>query len=166
MTIDYTQPPQPPPSQPGPARRNWWSRNWGWVVALGCLTPILLIGSCVAGLAWVVMSSIRATDIYEDSVARAKSDPRVIEALGSPVVARWWITGNLNVEGSRGEADFNVPLQGSRNNGTLEVEGSRDGGDWTFSVMQVRVDDGPTIDLMPENDPSIGESPGTETPDD
>lgn len=164
MTIDYTQPPPIPQSEP--PRRSWWSRNWGWVVALGCLTPILLVGGCFAGLAWIVVSSIRSTDVYEDAVARAKNDPRVIEALGAPVEARWWITGNLNVEGSRGEADFNVPLQGSRNKGTLEVEGGRDGGDWTFSVLQVRVDDGPTIDLMPETAPSPEESPGIERPDD
>jgi hypothetical protein len=152
MTIDYTQPPQP--GQPAP--RGWWSRNWKWVVPVGCLTPILLVGGCVASIAWFVMSSIKGTDLYTDAVQRAQNDPRVIEALGEPVETGWWVTGNVNIDSNSGTADFAAPLMGTRKHGTLYVKGTREGGEWTYSVMNVAVDDGPIIDLM---------SPSPEEPD-
>ncbi|HEU4522808.1 MAG TPA: cytochrome c oxidase assembly factor Coa1 family protein [Thermoanaerobaculia bacterium] len=164
MTIDYTQP--PPPGPPPPQQRSWWSRYWMWVVALGCLLPILVIGGCVAGIAYFAMSTIRATDVYTDAVERAKSDPRVVEALGAPVETRWWVTGEFNVDGEEDSADFDVPLQGSQNKGTLEVEGTRDRGDWSYSVMRVHVEGGRVIDLIPADAPSTEESPDTTPPGD
>ena len=162
MTIDYTQPPNPLGPRP---ERSWWSRNWKWVVPLGCLTPIVLIGGCFAGIVFFAFSAIRATDLYSDSVRRAQNDPRVIEALGPPVEPGWWVAGTVNVDNDSGEADFSVPLLGTRARGTLDVEGSRDRGEWRYSVMQVRVDDGPVIDLIPPLDPSTPGSAGTDPPD-
>lgn len=145
MTIDYTQP--PPSPEPRPAG-SWWSRNWKWVVPLGCLTPLLLIGSCVAGIVFFVFTAIKGSDAYTDAVQRAQTDPRVVTALGGPVEAGWWVTGNIDVDGSGGTADFDVPLQGTAKKGTLEIEAERDSGGWNYSVMRVHVDDGTTIDLI------------------
>ncbi|HUP49551.1 MAG TPA: cytochrome c oxidase assembly factor Coa1 family protein [Thermoanaerobaculia bacterium] len=161
MTIDYTRSPQPGPRV---TRGGWWSRNWKWVVPVGCLTPIILIGGCVAAIAFVAISAIRATDLYTDSVRRAQADPRVIEQLGAPVEAGWWVMGSVKIENDRGSAQFTVPLHGTRKKGSLDVEGSRDGGEWTYSVIRVRVEDGPVIDLIPSLDPSIGEPADTTAP--
>jgi hypothetical protein len=165
MTIDYTQP-RVPPQQPAPPQpqRGWFARNWGWVVALGCVLPILLVGGCTAALVFGVFSAIRASDVYEQTVERAVNDPRVIEQLGAPVKPGWWVTGNINVNNDRGNADLIVPLNGTTRRGTLEVEASRDGGDWVYSVVRVRVKDGPVIDLAPQPSPSSGESTSTDPP--
>ena len=155
MTIDYTQ----PSGEPRP--RSWWSRNWKWVVPVGCLTPLLLVGGCVAGIVFFVFSAIKGTDLYEDAVVRAQNDPRVVEALGGPVEAGWWVTGSVNVEGHRGTADFSVPLLGTRKRGTLDVAGTRDGGEWNYSTLRVRVEDGPVIELIPAPAPLNEESVDT-----
>ena len=162
MTVDYTRPPQM--REPAPPR-SWWSRNWKWVVPLGCLTPVLLIGGCVAGIVFFVFSSIKATDLYEDAVQRAQTDPRVVEALGGPVKVGWWLTGSVNIEGNQGTADFTVPLQGTQKRGSLDVQGNKRAGEWTYSLLRVRVDGGPTIDLIPPEDPSLEGSADTDPAD-
>lgn len=162
MTIDSTRvdqsgrPQQPPPG-------TWWSRNGKWVILAGCLAPLLLAGSCVATIAYFVFGAIRDSDLYTESLRRAQSHPAVIEHLGAPVEAGWWVSGNVSIDGSRGTAEFTVPLKGSRNSGSLDVTADRDGDAWNYSVMRVRVADGPVIDLVPSSPP---ESPGTDAPDD
>ncbi|HEX6179339.1 MAG TPA: cytochrome c oxidase assembly factor Coa1 family protein [Thermoanaerobaculia bacterium] len=155
MTIDYTQPRVPgQPIGSQPPERGWWGRNWKWVVIFGCLTPILLMAGCAAALVFAVFSSIRATDVYEDAVLRAQNDPRVVEALGSPVKVGWWMTGNVSINNERGTADFVLPLNGSRNRGTLRVEASRDGGPWNYSILRVNVRGSDEfIDLLPPLSP-------------
>lgn len=167
MTIDYTQPrppqrPQSPDHPPG----GWFARNWKWVVIFGCLTPILLAGGCVAAVVFIAFGAIRATDVYDNAILRAQNDPRVIEHLGAPVKAGWWVTGNVSINNDQGTADFVLPLNGSKKRGKLEVEASRDGGPWNYSVLRVRVDDGPVIDLAPPLHPSPSESPSTAPPGD
>ena len=163
MTIDYTRPPQSTP-EAGQPRRSWWSRNWKWVVPVGCLTPLLLIGGCVAAIVMLVFGMIRSSDPYTDAVARAKSDPRVIQHLGEPIETGWWITGNVKIENDSGTADFALPLRGSRKNGILRVEASKDRGEWVYSLLTVSVDDGPVIDLTPPVDPSLQEPDDTTAP--
>ena len=162
MTVDYTQMDHRGQQQPSPG--TWWSRNGKWVLLAGCLAPLLLAGTCVASIAWFVFGAIRESTLYTESLRRAQSDPAVIEALGAPVEAGWWVSGNVNLEEERGSADFRVPLKGSRKTGTLEVTASREGSSWNYSVMRVHVDDGPIIDLIPSPDPSPTESDGTDSP--
>lgn len=164
MTIDYTQmdhrgqQPQPPPG-------TWWSRNAKWVILAGCLAPLLLAGSCVASIVWYVFNTIRESDLYADALRRAQSHPAVVEHLGAPVEPGWWVAGNVSLDGPRGSADFTVPLTGSRKRGSLHVTASRDGDAWNYSVMRVRVDDGPVIELIPPLDSSPPESADTDSPD-
>lgn len=168
MTIDYTQPRVPgQPIGSQPPQRGWWSRNLKWVVIFGCLTPILLMAGCTVAIFFAVSSTIRATDVYKDALARAQNDPRVVQALGSPVKAGWWLTGNVSVDNDRGTADLVLPLNGSRNRGTLRLEASRDGEAWTYSILRVNVGGSDeVIDLLQPPDPSPAGSTSTTTPGD
>ena len=166
MTIDYTQPRIPPSPSEQRSQKSWFRRNWGWVVALGCLSPLLLAGGCVAALVFTVFSAIRATDVYEDAIVRAQNDPRVIAELGRPVKVGWWMTGNVSLDGDRGTADFSLPLNGSRNRAMLQVEARRDGGGWDYSVLRVQVRNGGVIDLAPPLSSSPAGSTNTTPPDD
>ena len=162
MTIDYTKINAPrPPAPPG----NWWSRNWKWVVPVGCLTPLLLMGGCFAAIAIFVLGSIKDSGPYRDTVQRAQNDPGVAQALGAPIKTGWWVTGsvNLGADGD-GTVDFQAPLLGTKTTGTLDVKGQSNNGRWDYSVLRVRVDEGPVIDLIPAADPSPAESTDTAPP--
>src|SRR5688500_8754741 len=106
MTVDYTKPQFSAP--PPPPRGSWWSRNWKWVVPVGCLLPIVLFGSCVAGIAWFAVTAIRSSEPYSEALERARNHPEVIQRLGTPIETRWWLTGNVDLSND-GSADIKIP---------------------------------------------------------
>src|SRR5205823_4076198 len=100
----FTPTPQPPPT-------GWWSRNWKWFVPTGCcLTPLVLGGAFVAFLVLVVFGTMKQSDAYKMAVERAKADPRVTSALGTPIGEGWFLSGKTNVNGGSGDADLSIPI--------------------------------------------------------
>ena len=143
MTVDYTRP-QPPPTQ----QRGWWSRNWKWVVPAGCLSIIVFVLAFIGIIVAAVFGAIRSTDAYKDALRTAQQDPRVIAALGSPIKSGLWVTGNVHVDGGTGDADFSFPVSGPKGKGTVYAEATKSAGEWKYSVLKVKVDGGPMIDLL------------------
>lgn len=141
----YASAPPPAPSQ------SWWSRNWKWFVPTGCcLTPLVLGGAFAAFLILVIFGALKQTDVYKTAVARAKSDSRVIAALGSPIEEGWYLSGNTEVNGSSGKADISIPISGPKGKGTIYAVATKSTGDWTYSKLAVKIDStGETIDLGP-----------------
>jgi hypothetical protein len=158
MTVDYTKPQfsAPPPPPPG----SWWSRHWKWVVPVGCLLPILLFGSCVAGIAWFAVTAIRSSEPYSEALERARNHPEVIQRLGTPIETRWWLTGNVDLSND-GSADIKIPISGPRGDAFIAVEATKTGGRWTYNLMTVETATGSPIDLLapPASPP---ESPHTD----
>ncbi|HVS31632.1 MAG TPA: cytochrome c oxidase assembly factor Coa1 family protein [Thermoanaerobaculia bacterium] len=146
MTVDSTQ-------GGGQPQRSWFSRNWGWVVAIGCLTPLLLLGGCVAGLVFVVFAAIRNTDVYTDALARAQNNPEVRQRLGEPVEPKWWMSGKVDVSNDGGEADFQIPISGPQGDGSVVVQATKSGGRWTYQQLYVRIG-GDSINLLDEGSSS------------
>ena len=160
MTVDYTQGPsagqQPPPA-------NWWSRNWKWVVAVGCLLPLLLLGGCVAGLVLIVFKAVRSSDVYTEAVSRAQNNPAVREKLGEPITPKWWLGGNVNVKNDEGEADITIPIAGPKDEGRIRAIGTKSGGRWTYQTLEVQIGS-ETINLLADADSSPPGLTGTAPP--
>jgi hypothetical protein len=157
MTIDYTQgSPQPP--------RNWWSRNWKWVVPVGCLLPLLVMGGCVAGLFFIVFEAIRHTEVYTESVSRAQANPEVRARLGEPIEPRWWITGNVNAANDGGDANVSIPIRGPKRSASIHVVATKNRGRWEYQTMDVEIGNDTINLLTPPISP--GESSGTAPPAD
>ncbi len=138
----------PPPGIP-PQSTSWWSRNWKWFVPAGCLTLILLFVAFIAAMVMLVFGSMKQADVYKQAVARAQSDPAVLQKLGSPIETGMFLSGNINVNGPSGEAKIAIPIHGPKGAGTIYVEATKSAGKWTYSLMQVAVEGEDTrIDLL------------------
>jgi hypothetical protein len=155
-------------------QQSWWSRNWKWVVGGGCLGILLSCGCLGAVIFGVTYSALKSTGVYTDAVAAATQSPEVREALGEPVSAGFMMTGSVNVNDDGGRADFSVPLQGSKKEGSLKVKAFKRGGDWSFTTLQVEVPGQGPIDVLanaprpeipPESIPSEEGPPGLEPPE-
>jgi hypothetical protein len=88
-------------------------------------------------------------------LARAKADPAVVEALGSPIRDGFLVSGNTNVNGVSGESNLAIPIFGPRGEGTIYVSASKSLGRWNYSGLVVEV--GQTherIDLLQKSAPS------------
>src|SRR5438874_7860949 len=137
------------------ARSNWWKRNWKWFVPLGCFTMALLFLVFVGSIHVIVFSAMKSTDVYRDALAHAKTDPAVIETLGSPIKNGFLVSGNTNVNGASGESNLAVPISGPKGKGIIYVSANKSLGRWNYSGLVVEV--GQTherIDLLQESAPS------------
>src|SRR5215813_4976287 len=120
-----------------PAEKNWWGRNWKWVIPAGCLGSLLLCIGFVALLALLVFSALKSSDAYTEGVARARANPQVQKLLGEPIETGFWTTGKIEVSGPSGTADLAIPLSGPKGSATLYVIASKAAGKWEYSTMEV-----------------------------
>ena len=134
----------PPPIPP----TNWFGRNWKWVVPVGCLLPVLFIGGCVLAALFFATGVMKQSDAYKMALARAQTNPAVIEAIGSPISQTAIVSGNSNVNGATGEANLSIPLMGPKGKATLYVEAKKSADIWYFQTMVVKIEKtGERIDL-------------------
>jgi hypothetical protein len=128
-----------PPPTPSGAKRNWWTRNWKWFVPTGCLTLIVLFAAFIMSIMLIVFGAVKSTDVYKDAVARAKANPAVIEALGSPVEEGIFVSGNTSVNGASGESNLAIPISGPKGKATVYVKAVKSLGRWQYVDLVVEV---------------------------
>jgi hypothetical protein len=126
----------PPPMPP----KNWFGRNWKWVVPVGCLLPILSIAGFALAVFYFVVGVMKESDAYKMALARAQTNPAVIEAIGSPISQTGIVAGNSNVTGPTGEAKLSIPLSGPKGKATLYVEAKKSADIWSFQTMLVKIE--------------------------
>ncbi|MEW6431831.1 MAG: cytochrome c oxidase assembly factor Coa1 family protein [Myxococcota bacterium] len=143
-----------PAQQPG-----WFSRNWKWVVGLGCALPLLCCGVFSIGTYFTVTRVIQGTPVFAEAVAKANQNPEVTAALGSPVTPGFMLQGSVNESGGGGSAEFTIPLEGPKGKGSMQVRASKKGGQWTFDSLTADVG-GKTVDLLAGDAPMPKLPPG------
>ena len=117
----------------------------------GCLGMLLLATGFVFVIVSIVFGAMKSSDAYKTALARAKTDPRVVNALGSPITDGFFVSGKTNVSGSSGHADLTVPISGPKGKGTIYFVASKFAGEWTFSKLIIEVGrTGERIDLTEE----------------
>lgn len=125
------------------ASKNWWGRNWKWFVPVGCLGSLVLLAAFIAGIFFLVFGMMKASGVYEEALARATADPAVVEALGDPIEDGLFVSGNIDISNSSGDANLAIPLSGPRASGTLYAEAVRSQGEWEFTGLVLKLDDPP-----------------------
>ena len=105
----------------------------------GCLTLIALALAFVACITVFVFSLLKSTDVYALALQRAKSDARVIAALGTPIKEGWYVAGSTNVTGGSGEADLSIPISGPKGKATIYTKATKSAGKWSYKQLQVRI---------------------------
>lgn len=142
------------PMRPVPPQPSWWSRNWKWAAPVGCLIlllPLLALTGFVGAILAIVFGSIKSTDVYEEALARVRSSPAAIEALGQPIEDGLLMGGNIQVNGPSGSADLSIPVHGPKGEGDLYVVASKSAGRWEYQTLELEVDGrDDRIDLLAE----------------
>ena len=82
---------------------------------------------------------MKSTEVYKEALARAKTDPSVIEALGSPIKDGVLVSGTSSVNGASGESNLAIPISGPKGKGTIYVSATKSLGRWNYSGLVVEV---------------------------
>ncbi len=106
---------------------------------VGFLSMVVLFVAFVGSIALIVFSAMKSTDVYKEASARAKANPVVISALGSPITEGFLVSGNTNVNGASGEANLSIPISGPNGKGTIYVAANKSLGRWNYSGLIVEI---------------------------
>lgn len=60
--------------------------------------------------------------------------------LGAPVSPGWYVSGNINVSGTSGDATLAIPLKGSLHRGTVYVVAKKTDGVWNYDKLEILVE--------------------------
>ncbi len=149
--------PHAPPQVPQPyhpPKRSWWARNWIWVIPLGCLTPILACAGIITLIFTLVFGLLKSSSAYTDSLAMLNSDQRIVSALGTPIDPDFFVTGNVNLNGSSGHADLSYSVSGPHDSADVHVIASKSAGQWSFTTFVVEINStGQNIDMLANPQP-------------
>ncbi len=87
----------------------------------------------------VVFGAIKSSDAYKTAVARASADPRVVNALGTPIKEGMLVSGSIKTSGPSGNADLSIPISGPKGKGTIYAVATKSAGQWRYSTLTVEV---------------------------
>jgi len=116
------------------------------------------------GIAWIavialvvysstsVLGFMKKTEVYQLSMQEITNSPAVGAVFGEPVESGWFVTGNVTVTMTGGEAALNIPLSGPKNSGSAVAQAERSDGKWVLNLLVVMPDnDGVPIILINRN---------------
>ncbi|MHC4107781.1 MAG: cytochrome c oxidase assembly factor Coa1 family protein [Planctomycetota bacterium] len=103
------------------------------------ITPLLLFGGLITLVLLLVFGLMQSTWAYTEALAAAQADVEVTAALGTPIEAGRFVTGNVEVNPGSGYADLVIPIFGPNGEGTLYVEAEKAAGQWYFTTLEVAV---------------------------
>ncbi len=123
-------------------RRGWLRDHWK--LALAVWLGLILSGAI---LAFVLLHNSDATKL---AITMAESNPMVVERLGHPIKAGWFVSGSVEFTTDSGHAELTIPLSGPKGSGTLYTEARKRAGLWHLEMLQFG-DPGSSerLDLLP-----------------
>src|ERR1022692_3713980 len=148
MSTQPSRIPQVPETTPAlmpNQHRSWLGRHWKKLLAAAFVCGVVF----VVGIFTLLMGAMRASDVAKEAVARAQSNPLVMQRLGAPINEGWLVGGSINVSPGSGDADLSVPISGPKGKGTVYVAAQKTAGTWTYSLMQAAIEgSSDKIDLL------------------
>src|SRR5262245_23142915 len=140
MTVDYTQPGQPAQKKSSGCLK---------VFLIGCSVLVVLGVALIAVIVIFVFGAIKKTDAYKQALSKVHGDQRVAAVLGDPIEPGFWVSGSMNLNNGKGNADFKFPVSGPKAKATVHAVASTEGNGWEFTTLEVTPDNGsPPINVL------------------
>ena len=158
-----------PPLPPGiPRQKNWFERNWKWLIPTLAILFILVIGGFVGAVFYGITHMMRGSEPYQVAVERSMKNPDVQARLGTPMKIGWFTMGNMNLNGASGSASLAIPLSGPAGAGTIYVEAKKRAGIWRYQTLEFAPSTGERIPLLDSTLPQLppASAPGSPSKDD
>ncbi|OGB27631.1 MAG: hypothetical protein A3I66_07125 [Burkholderiales bacterium RIFCSPLOWO2_02_FULL_57_36] len=111
-------------------QRKW--AKWAAIIYL------LLIALFAASM-FFTFTALKNSDVYTLAVSRIEANPEAMSQLGAPITTGI-PTGNFQISGPSGQADFSFSVEGQKNRGTVFVDATRDMGTWKIKRMELELE--------------------------
>jgi Cytochrome oxidase complex assembly protein 1 len=120
---------------------SWLHRNWKWFLPITFFLLFLIAIGFAAAIIFTFNSALKSSEPYTMALMSVKTNPRVIDALGEPIVDSFWFSGNIKLSGSSGNAKFTIPISGPKAKASIDFVAKKSGGKWQFSRLTVELND-------------------------
>ena len=121
-----------PPGSPGTETPPGMSKaRKVWTASAAVATLGLFVG-CIL---FAAESMIRKSEIYKTTLNEAEHSPCLTTRIGHPFTAGWLVMGNLEESNIRGSAHLEIPISGSKGEGTLVMSAEEQSGVWTIDDL-------------------------------
>jgi len=128
---------------------SWWKRNWKWALPVGgCLSIIVFCIIFFVSVFYGVTSAIEGSQPYEYALEKINDDEAITKILGHPIEKDGMIQSSYKYNNGKKTADMKIPVSGPNGSGTLFVEATGEGENWTYNVIRIEINDNETIDLL------------------
>ncbi|HYV48943.1 MAG TPA: cytochrome c oxidase assembly factor Coa1 family protein [Myxococcaceae bacterium] len=117
----------------------WWSRNWKWFVPVGCLSILATCGCCIGGIWFTSSTAVSRSRAYQEALTRAKANPEIQQALGTPIATGWITQTGIEMSGGVTQVGAHVALNGPKGEGTLIFSAVEHDKEITFQQLDVVV---------------------------
>ena len=117
-------------------QQGWFDRNWKWFIPL--LLFVLLavfIGPIMFGVFYMMKSS----DIYQLALHEVQTSEEAKRTLGEPIEPGWFLSGNISMKNNDGNARLSIPVSGTLQEGTIEMDATKKDGQWIFNSLLLDV---------------------------
>jgi hypothetical protein len=93
----------------------------------------------IAGIFFGVTSMMKDSDVYKQTLTEVQHNKVVIEKLGNHIEADGMTSGNISLSNDTGNCDLQIPIKGSKGNGTIFIVAEKRG-TWKYSVKSVYIE--------------------------
>lgn len=123
--------------------KNYWTKNWKWIV------PVLFSLILIFGIVSIIPSG-NATDLalaysdqslYENAVAKANKNQRVLEVIGAveSVDKLAILEGNVIYSNNKNSVQSSIRIKGTKGKGKMDIVADKKGTEWIYKTITVRI---------------------------
>jgi Cytochrome oxidase complex assembly protein 1 len=133
---------------------NWFSRNWKWVLGLGCLLPLLCCGGSAALGVFGVFNAVKDNGVYLDVAAKLGTSPQAAEVLGNNVHLDGFPMTSIQSGAGETRVELTTGVVGSKGKGKVHVRATQRNADITYEVFELTTEKGERVDLRDDKPPA------------
>ena len=97
-------------------------------------------GLYILSLLIAISYIMRQSDVYKMALADAENSQCVANVIGKPVVAGWFVSGNIQEANDEGSADLSIAIKGPTGKADLGVSAERAAKVWTINELTLTKD--------------------------
>jgi heme/copper-type cytochrome/quinol oxidase subunit 2 len=118
---------------------------------------IILIVSAVAAVVSVFFTfhTVNSSEPYIMAMDKVQSNGEAQTIIGAPIKPGWWTTGEVSDEGAGGKAELAIPVDGSKQQGTVYVNATKEQNKWKLNKLFFLSEGKVALDLLKTTRPPL-----------
>ena len=121
-------------------QRKW--AIWGVIVLI-----VALVVAVVS--VFLIFRTMKSSEPYIMAMDKVQVNSEAQKIIGAPIKSSFWTRGEVSVEGAGGKAELAIPVQGSKQQGTVYVNATKEQNKWKFDKLVLLPEGGgAALDLL------------------